>query len=64
MERKGLMSEVTTGTFKVPTKEEMEREFSKPWAMPNTMMIMGSAEFIKEFMTAINDYETREKRTT
>jgi hypothetical protein len=53
--RYGLMSYVKTGTLKPPTREEMEREFSRPWSMPKNI-IMGSAEFINEFTAAIEEY--------
>jgi hypothetical protein len=48
------MAHVTTGTLKHPTREDMEREFSRPWSMPNTNIIYGSLEFCQKFEEAIN----------
>lgn len=47
--RYGLMANITTGTLRHPTREELEREFSRPWSAPNTNIIYGSLEFCKKF---------------
>jgi hypothetical protein len=52
--RYGLMSYVKTGTLKAPTREELEREFSRPWSMPNTNIIYCGIEAAEIFNNVIN----------
>ena len=55
----GLIAEIRMAN-KPQTREEMNQaikeEFSKPWSMPRNI-IMGSAEFIEEFTSAIEEYD-------
>ena len=52
--RYGLMSYISTGTLRIPTRKEMEEAFSKPWSMPNTDMILCGIEAAEIFNSAIN----------
>lgn len=50
----GLMSYVKTGTLKPPTREELEREFSRPWSMPNTNIIYSGIEVAEKLNEILN----------
>ena len=49
----GLMSYISTGTLRIPTREEMEEAFSKPWSKPNTDTIYCGMEAAELFNNAI-----------
>jgi hypothetical protein len=60
----GIMSLMSTGKLTIPTKEELEREFGRPYR-PNDPIIMGSIEFIEKFNKAIEEYDkTHGTKTT
>ena len=52
--RYGLMSYISTGTVRIPTRKEMDEAFSEPWHMPNTDTILCGIEAAEIFNEAIN----------
>lgn len=58
--RYGLMSYMNTGTLRPPTREEMVREFSRPWNKPNTDMILCGIEAAELFNKALYGTGTTE----
>jgi len=50
----GLTSYISTGALRIPTREELEEAFSKPWNKPNTDNIYSGIE-LHEKLKEIND---------
>jgi hypothetical protein len=52
--RYGLMSYISTGTVRIPTRKEMEEAFSQPWSKPNTEIILCGIETAEKLNEVLN----------